>query len=84
MMSFEYNPPEIGDMVLAIFLSNDSTQGFVIGKPYNDLNRPKNGKKGIVRKDYDIDAFIEYDKATKTLFIEAQNIVFKGHITSKE
>ncbi len=84
LMSFEYNPPDIGDMVVAIFLSNDGTQGFVIGKPYNDSNRPRNGMKGIIRKDYDIDAFVEYNKETKTLTIQAQNILFKGNVSQVE
>lgn len=80
LMSFEYNPPEIGDMVIAVFLSNDSTQGFILGKPYNNLNRPTNGRKNIIRKDYDVDAFIEYDKSSKTLTIQAKHVVLKGDI----
>lgn len=80
LMSFEYNPPDIGDMVIAIFLPNDSTQGFILGKPYNNSNRPVNGRKNIIRKDYDVDAFIEYDKDSKTLTIQAQHVVLKGDI----
>ena len=84
LMSFEYNPPNIGDMVIAVFLSNDNTQGFVIGKPYNNSNLPTNGKKGVIRKDYDIDAFVEYDKNTKTLTLQAQNILVKGNMSYEE
>ncbi|WOO34954.1 hypothetical protein R2R35_14225 [Anaerocolumna sp. AGMB13020] len=84
LMSFEYNPPNIGDMVIAVFLSNDNTQGFVIGKPYNKSNLPTNGKKGVIRKDYDIDAFVEYDKNTKTLTLQAQNILVKGNMSHEE
>lgn len=84
LMSFEYNPPVIGDMVIAIFLSNDNTQGFVIGKPYNNSNLPTNGREGVIRKDYDIDAFIEYDKNTKTLTLKAQNILIKGNMSHEE
>lgn len=84
MMSFEYNPPDIGDMVIAVFLSNDSTQGFIIGKPYNSNNLPAEGRKGIIRKDYDIDAFVEYDKSTKTLTLKAQHIVIKGDLSQEE
>lgn len=79
LLSFEYNPPNIGDMVVAVFLSNDTTQGFVIGKPYNSNNLPKNGNKNIIRKDYDVDAYVEYDKSSKTLTIKAEHIVVKGN-----
>jgi len=50
LMSFEYDPPSIGDMVVAIFLSNDSTQGYILGKPYNENNMPTNGRKNIIRR----------------------------------
>ncbi len=79
LLSFEYNPPEIGDMVLAVFL--DNTQGFILGKPFNENNIPKHGDKNIIRKDYDVDAYIEYDKNTKTLIIKAENIVVQGNFT---
>lgn len=78
LMSFEYDPPNIGDMVVAVFLPSDTTTGFIIGKPYNDINKPTNGRKNIIRKTYDIDAFIEYDKGSKTLTIKAKNIVIEG------
>lgn len=78
LMSFEYDPPNIGDMVVAVFLSSDNTTGFIIGKPYNDLNKPSNGRKNIIRKNYDLDAFVEYDKSSKTLTFQAQNVVIKG------
>ncbi len=81
LFSFEYDPPDIGDMVVAVFLSNDSTQGFVLGKPYNTNNPPKNGKKNIIRKDYGVDAYIEYDKSTKTLTIKAENVIIEGNFT---
>jgi phage baseplate assembly protein gpV len=83
LLSFEYNPPAVGDMVVAVFLSNDSTQGFILGKPFNTNNPPKNGDKNIIRKDYDVDAFIEYDKRTKTLTIKAEHVVVKGLFTQE-
>lgn len=76
LLSFEYAPPAIGDMVLAVFL--DNTQGFVLGKPFNINNPPKNGNKNIIRKDYDVDAFVEYDKSTKTLTVKAEHIMVQG------
>lgn len=82
LFSFEFNPPEIGDMVIAIFLSNDTTEGFVIGKPYNTNNRPSNGKKNIIRKDFDADNFLEYDKVTKTLTINVENVNINGNFTN--
>lgn len=80
MLSEEYNPPNVGDMVIVAYPYNDLSEGFVIGKPFNDNNLPTHGEKGIIRKDYDIDAFVEYDRKTKTLFIQAENIVFKGNV----
>lgn len=80
MMSFEYNPPNIGDMVIAVFLSNDSSQGFVIGKPYNVNNIPTNGRKNLIRKDFDKDAYLEYDKDTKTLTIQVSKVAFNGNL----
>mgnify|MGYP000879194820 CR=1 FL=1 len=82
LLSFEFNPPQIGDMVIVIFLSNDTTQGFVIGKPFNSNNRPSNGKKNILRKDLDASNFLEYDKSTKTLTINVENVRIKGNFTN--
>jgi len=84
LMSFEYNPPLKGDMVIVVFLPEDSTQGFVIGKPFNANNMPKNGNENIVRKDYDIDSFVEYNKATKTLTVKAENINIIGNVKQQE
>jgi phage baseplate assembly protein gpV len=80
LMSFEFNPPDIGDMVIAAFLSNDVSQGFVIGRPFNVNNPPKNGKRNVIRKDYDSKNYIEYDKSTETLTINVKNIIVKGII----
>ncbi|MGB8452724.1 MAG: hypothetical protein WCD89_10355 [Anaerocolumna sp.] len=83
LLSFEYDPPAVGDMVVAVFLSNDSTQGFILGKPFNANNSPKNGDKNIIRKDYDVGTFIEYDKRTKTLTIKAEHVAVKGLFTQE-
>lgn len=80
LLSFEFNPPAVGDMVLAVYLSNDSSQGFIIGTPFNHNNLPKRGEKNVIRKEYDIDAYVEYDKQTKTLTIQAEHIVVKGNV----
>lgn len=80
MLSEEYNPPNVGDMVIVAYPYSDYSEGFMIGKPFNYNNLPTRGEKGIIRKDYDIDAFIEYDKATKTLTVQAEKIVFKGNV----
>lgn len=82
LLSFEYNPPDIGDMVIVAFLSNDISQGFVLGKPYNDNNIPSSGKKNVIRKDFDDNNFIEYDKTTKTLTFNVEKMVVNGHFTS--
>lgn len=81
--SFEYDPPSIGDMVIAAFLSCDSTQGFVISKPYNENNKPKNGNKNIIRKDFDSNNYMEYNKETKTLSINVENVIINGNFINQ-
>jgi phage baseplate assembly protein gpV len=83
LLSFEYDPPDKGDMVLVIFLANAMEKGFVIGKPFNKNNKPRNGNKGIVRKDFDSSSFMEYNKTTKTLTINADNLVINGNLNIK-
>lgn len=81
LMSAEYNPPSIGDMVIAAFLENDPTQGFIIGKPYNENNKPIGGKD-IIRKDFDKDNYIEYNKSTETLKINVKKVVINGTLVN--
>lgn len=81
VISTEYNMPSVGDQVVAIFLSKDSMDGFVIGKPFNDDNKPLNGKKNIIRKDYDKSNYIEFDKNTETLTVNIKNIIINGQVT---
>ena len=76
----EYNMPNVGDQVVAIFLSQDNLQGFIVGRPFSDDNMPSNGKENIIRKDYDEDNFIEYDKNTETLTINVKQIVINGNL----
>lgn len=77
-LSFEYNMPEIGDTVLCVFLPNGISKGFCLGQPYSLKNMPKQpGPQYYYKNIYD-EAFYQYDKNSKTLTIDADNIVLNA------
>lgn len=80
-LSFEYNMPSVGDMVLCIFLGNGISQGFCLGKYFNTINMPGKSGSNIYYKDFFGEGFIEYDKSTKTLTLSADNISFLGNLS---
>lgn len=51
LLSAEYFMPEVDDLVLVLHLPNGTTAGVVLGRFWNDVNRPPEGKKGLYRKD---------------------------------
>ena len=63
-LSDEYDMPDIDDQVI-VLTPQDTTRGIILGKIYHDGNRPKNGKKGIWRKDFKGGGFLQYDVETK-------------------
>jgi phage baseplate assembly protein gpV len=81
--SFEYYMPNIGDYVACIFLGNGLQSGFCLGKYYGEDNPPPVQNKDIYYKDFFNEAFIKYDKGTKTLTLSAQNIVIEGNLEVK-
>jgi phage baseplate assembly protein V len=77
-LSFEYNMPDVGDTVLCVFLPNGISKGFCLGQPYSLKNMPvQPGPQYYYKNIYD-EAFYQYDKNTKTLTIDAENIVLNA------
>jgi len=77
-LSFEYNMPEVGDTVLCVFLPNGISKGFCLGQPYSLKNMPvQPGPQYYYKNIYD-EAFYQYDKNSKTLTIDADNIVLNA------
>lgn len=77
-LSFEYNMPDVGDQVLCVFLPNGISKGFCLGHPYSNKNMPvQPGPQYYYKNIYD-EAFYQYDKNSKTLTIDAENIVLNG------
>jgi phage baseplate assembly protein V len=77
-LSFEYNMPKVGDTVLCVFLPNGISKGFCLGQPYSLKNMPKQpGPQYYYKNIYD-EAFYQYDKNSKTLTIDADNIVLNA------
>lgn len=82
-LSFEYNLPNIGDYVACIFLGNGIQNGFCLGRYYGEDNPPPVNDKNIYHKNIFDEAFIRYDKNTKTLTLSAENIVIEGNLEVK-
>jgi len=79
LLSFEYNPPSVGNSVLCVFYTMG--RGICLGKFFNQNNTPSSYGGDIFRKDLGIDSFLEYNKTLKTLTISAENIILDGDIT---
>ena len=79
-LSFEYNMPQVGDMVLCVFLGNGIKNGFCIGTYFDNSKTPQNPGKNLYYKEILGETVVMYDKNTKTLTITADNIVFDGNL----
>lgn len=79
-LAFEYNMPQVKDRVLCVFLGNGITSGFCLGKFFSAKSPPPVQNKDIYYKDFFGEAFLKYEKSTKTLTLNAENIVFDGDL----
>ena len=63
VFSLEYHMPGINDMVVVIFQSNSGSreQGYVVGTPFSEANKPEISGKGVYFKRFSDSAFIRYD-----------------------
>ena len=78
LFSEEYKMPEVGDLMAVIIQSNSgrSEQGYAIGKPYHEENKPeKEGKKNLYFKRFSDKAYVHYDPDTGVLEIAAPKVV---------
>ncbi|MBP2655014.1 MAG: phage baseplate assembly protein [Firmicutes bacterium] len=81
MLGFEYEMPNVGELVLCIFLGNGLAKGFCLGRYYYDSSLPGESGENIYYKEFLQDAYMKYDKSSKTFTISAENIVFDGNVT---
>jgi phage baseplate assembly protein V len=72
MMASEYNMPEVGDMVLCLFLGNGISHGFCLGRYFNDTDTPPVSDAKIWCKDFGDGTKIQYNKTTQELSITTE------------
>lgn len=81
--SGEYKMPQVGQLVLVLHLSNDSSTGIVMGGFWNKANKPKTSE---YQKDFKGGkAYEKYEE--KQYILHAENIIFQceeGQISVKE
>ncbi len=81
--SGEYKAPQVGQLVLVLHLSNDSSTGIVMGSFWNKVNKPKTSE---YQKDFkEGKAYEKYEE--KQYILHAENIIFQceeGQISVKE
>lgn len=71
LLANEYNMPDVGDLVLCLFLGNGILSGFCLGKYFSTVNPPPVTDKNIWAKDFGDGTSIQYDKSSKELSIAA-------------
>ena len=70
-MGDEYKMPPVGAEVLVLHLSNGCAAGVVMGRYWNEANKPSVSGKGVFRKELGEkkgEAYIQYKDGNMTLF----------------
>lgn len=80
MLSFEYEMPEVGEPVLCLFLGNGIRNGFCLGRFFYDKDTPSEYGKDIYLKHFLKDATLKYDRSSKTLTLNADQVIFNGNL----
>ena len=75
MFNSEYKMPDVGDVVICLFLSNNPSRGYCLGTPNQSLTVTG---EGVYYKDFFGEGYIKYDSDTKTLTISAGHVVING------
>ena len=78
--AFEYDMPEINDLVVCVGLGVGVFKGFCLGGFFFSQNLPGQSGKDIYFKWFKKEAWLKYDRASKTLTIKAENLVFDGDV----
>jgi len=73
-----YEMPQVGEMVVVVYLSNGKSEGFAVGKYFNPSNLPVEFGKGIIYKPLGKKGFFKYDEENDTLTIQAGKIILEG------
>lgn len=79
MLSSEYFMPKINDLVVCLFI-NGTQKGFCLGKYFSKSNIPVESGNGVYYKDLFGEGFIKYDKVSKALTINVQDIIIIGDL----
>jgi len=53
LLSFEYRMPQVDDLVMVLHLPNGATAGLLLGRYWNQENKPPESGEGLWRKDVD-------------------------------
>ena len=81
LLSYEYSMPKVDDLVLVLHLPTGGEAGVILGKFWNDNNKPKESGEKIYRKDLGEGCYIKYDEETKKLRIDCpKGIQIRGNI----
>lgn len=86
LLNHEYNMPNIGDQVICLFLGNGLEQGFCLGSFYSSVLKPPATNENIYKKKLDNATFVEYDKESKVLKVNVEEVeikINKGKVTVK-
>jgi phage baseplate assembly protein V len=81
MLSHEYEMPNVGEVVLCLFLGTGNANGFCLGRFYYDDEAPVWSGQNIFYKRFLKDAYIKYDKSSKTFTLCASEIIFDGNVS---
>ena len=71
MLAYEYYLPDVGDLVLCLFLGNGISQGFCLGRYFNETDRPPVTNEKIYCRDFGDGTSLQYNKTSKELSIVA-------------
>jgi phage baseplate assembly protein V len=66
----DYWLPDVGEIVVCIFLGNGQTSGFVLGSVYNAESKPPAGNQDKWAKEFEDGTRIEYDRKENKLNID--------------
>ncbi len=80
MLSFEYYMPAVGDKVYCLFLGNSLSKGLCLGKYFNKKETPVESGEDIYYKHFFQQGYLKYDRASKTLTINAEKLRAEGSI----
>jgi phage baseplate assembly protein gpV len=80
MLSHEYEMPNVGEVVLCLFLGTGNQNGFCLGRFYYDDEKPVWNGENTYYKRFLKDAYIKYDRSFKTFTLCANEIIFNGNV----